>query len=74
MKVAKQVVRKKITSGSNKRRRRHLEWFRTDDAEHTALQNRLNGESLGAFVMRLSGIGSGAETRARRPRLRDPPA
>jgi hypothetical protein len=59
-------TRKKITSGSNKRRRRHLEWFRTDDAEHAALQKRLNGESLGAFVMRLSGIGSGEETRARR--------
>jgi hypothetical protein len=59
-------TRKKITSGSNKRRRRHLEWFRTDDAEHAALQSRLAGESLGAFVMRLSGIGSGEETRARR--------
>lgn len=59
-------TRKKITSGSNKRRRRHLEYFRTDDAEHAALQNRLNGESLGAFVMRLSGISSGEETRARR--------
>jgi hypothetical protein len=59
-------MRKKITSGSNKRRRRHLEWFRTDDAEHAALQNRLNGESLGAFVMRLSGIDSGKDTRARR--------
>jgi hypothetical protein len=59
-------MRKKITSGSNKRRRRHLEWFRTDDAEHAALRSRLNGESLGAYVMRLSGIGSGEETRARR--------
>ena len=59
-------MRKKITSGSNKRRRRHLEWFRTDDAEHAALRSRLNGESLGAYVMRLSGIGSGGETRARR--------
>jgi hypothetical protein len=58
--------RKKITSGSNKRRRQHLEWFRTDDAEHVALRSRLNGESLGAYVMRLSGIGSGVETRARR--------
>jgi hypothetical protein len=59
-------MRKKITSGSNKRRRQHFERFRTDDAEHEALQSRLNGESLGAYVMRLSGIGSGEETRARR--------
>jgi hypothetical protein len=59
-------MRKKITSGSNKRRRRHLEWFRTDDAEHAALRSRLNGESLGAYVMRLTGIGSGEDTRARR--------
>jgi hypothetical protein len=58
--------RKKITSGSNKRRRRHLEWFRTDDAEHAALHAQLNGESLGAYVMRLSGIGSGEESRVRR--------
>jgi hypothetical protein len=59
-------TRKKITSGSNKRRRRNLEWFRTDDTEHAALQSRLSGESLGAYVMRLSGIDSGGETRARR--------
>ena len=58
-------ARKKITSGSNKRQRRHLERFRTDDAEHAALHARLNGESLGAYVMRLLGIEGGMETRAR---------
>src|SRR4051812_42449173 len=59
-------ARKKITSGSNKRRRRHLEWFRTDDTEHAALHARLKGESLGAYVMRLSGIDGDKESRVRR--------
>jgi hypothetical protein len=52
---------KKVTSGSNKRRRQHLERFRTDDAEHAALheQLRATGLSLGAYVMKLAAIEGG---------------
>lgn len=59
--------KKKVTSGSETRRRRHLERFRTDDAEHEALQARLSasGKSLGAYVMDLAAIDSDAGSRAR---------
>ena len=59
---------KKVTSGSGKRQRQHVERFRTDDAEHEALHERLRetGLSLGAFVMRLAALGG----MGRRPRLR----
>lgn len=59
---------KKVTSGSNKRQRQHLERFRTDDAEHAALheQLRATGLSLGAYVMRLAAIEGGTVSRARR--------
>jgi hypothetical protein len=60
---------KKVTSGSAKRRRRHLEQFRTDDAEHEALHARLteSGLSLGAYVMELAALdGSGQRPRRRR--------
>jgi Mobilization protein NikA len=64
----RQHGRKKVTSGSNKRQRRHLERFRTDDAEHAALheQLRATGLSLGAYVMRLAAIEGGNVSRARR--------
>jgi len=59
--------KKKVTSGSETRRRRHLERFRTDDAEHEALQARLraSGKSLGAYVMDLAAIEGGDGSRAR---------
>jgi hypothetical protein len=59
---------KKVTSGSNKRQRQHLERFRTDAAEHAALheQLRATGLSLGAYVMRLAAIEGGNVSRARR--------
>jgi hypothetical protein len=68
----RQHGRKKITSGSNNRKRRHLEQFRTDDAEHEALHTLLreSGQSLGAFVMRLAGIEGGKTSRARLTRRR----
>jgi hypothetical protein len=59
---------KKVTSGSAKRQRHHVERFRTDDAEHEALHGQLreSGLSLGAYVMQLAALrGMG-----RRPRLR----
>lgn len=63
----RQHGRKKVTSGSQKRRRRHLERFATDDAEHAALQEmlRASGKSLGAFVMEVAGIAAGKEARPR---------
>ena len=59
---------KKVTSGSNKRQRQHLERFRTDDAEHAALheQLRATGLSLGVYVMKLAAIEGGNVSRARR--------
>jgi hypothetical protein len=59
--------KKKVTSGSETRRRRHLERFRTDDAEHEALQARLHasGKSLGAYVMDLAAIEGDDGSRAR---------
>ena len=43
---------KKVTSGGEKRRRRHLEQFRTDDDEHAALHEhaRASGLSFGAYM------------------------
>lgn len=68
----RQHGRKKVTSGSNTRRRRHLEWFRTDDAEHAALHEmlRASGKSLGALVMELIGIEGGKDARPRIHRRR----
>jgi hypothetical protein len=59
---------KKITSGSNKRKRQHLEQFRTDDAERDALREQLRatGLSLGEYVMQLAKIAGGKEARPRR--------
>jgi len=70
---AEPATAKARRSGSENRKRRHLEWFRTDDAEHAALQAkvRASGKSLGAFVMELAAIESGGEARARR--RSDPP-
>src|SRR4051794_10164097 len=64
---------KKVTSGSNKRRRQHLEWFRTDDTEHEALhaKMRASGLSLGAYVMKLAAIDSSKEARPRRRPIPD---
>jgi hypothetical protein len=56
-------------SGSARRRRQHLEQFRTDDAEHEALHATVRASgcnSLGEFVMRLAAIASAPETRPRR--------
>ena len=65
--------RKKAASGSESRRRRHLERFRTDDNEHAALHAKLraSGKSLGAYVMELAAIEATAAARARR--RSDPP-
>ena len=51
---------KKVTSGSGNRRRKNVERFRTDDAEHLALEAlvQANGGSLGAYVMQLAAIDS----------------
>ena len=60
---------KKSRSGSAKRRRHHLEQFRTDDAEHAALHAKVRAsgcKSLGEFVMRLAAIASAPEARPRR--------
>jgi hypothetical protein len=59
---------KKKRSGSQNRQRRNLEWFRTDDAEHAALHEkvRASGKSLGAYVMQLAAIDATDEARARR--------
>jgi hypothetical protein len=60
---------KKSRSGSARRRRQHLEQFRTDDAEHEALHAKVRASScrsLGEFVMRLAAIVSAPETRPRR--------
>ena len=59
---------KRVTSGSNRRKRHHLERFRTDDAEHAALheQLRASGLSLGAYVMQLAEIAGGKVSRPRR--------
>jgi hypothetical protein len=59
---------KKVTSGSDRRKRQHTERFRTDDAEHEALheQLRVRGLSLGEYVMQLAKIGSGKIARPRR--------
>lgn len=59
--------RKKVTSGSETRRRPNLERFRTDNAEHEALHARLraSGKSLGAYVMDLAAIDSGEGSRQR---------
>ena len=58
---------KKVTSGSSKRRRQHLERFRTDDVEHAALQEKMraSGLSLGGYVMKLAAIESGKGARDR---------
>lgn len=68
----RQHGRKKVTSGSQKRRRRHLERFATDAAEHAALHEmlRASGKSLGAFVMEVAGIAAGKEARPRMHRRR----
>ena len=60
--------KKKVTSGSDRRKRQHLEQFRTDDAEHEALheQLRASGLSLGAYVMQLAEIAGGKVSRPRR--------
>jgi hypothetical protein len=59
---------KKVTSGSNRRKRHHLERFRTDDTEHEALHEQLRerGLSLGAYVMLLAQIAGGKVSRPRR--------
>jgi hypothetical protein len=60
---------KRSRSGSAKRRRRHLEQFRTDDAEHDALHAKVRAsgsKSLGEFVMQLAAIASGPKARSRR--------
>jgi hypothetical protein len=59
---------KKVTSGSNRRKRQHLEQFRTDDTEHETLheQLRASGLSLGAYVMQLAEIAGGKVSRPRR--------
>ena len=59
--------KKKAISGSETRKRRHLERFRTDDAEHEALHAKLraSGKSLGAYVMELAAIEATATARAR---------
>jgi hypothetical protein len=64
------VRAKKARSGSAIRQRRHLEQFRTDDAEHAALHERVreSGLSFGAF-MRASGIGDAGARSRRLPRL-----
>ena len=68
----RQQGRKKVTSGSQKRRRRNLERFRTDDTEHAALREmvRASGKSLGAYVMQLVGIEGGKGSRPRMIRRR----
>lgn len=60
-----------MTSGSNRRKRQHLEQFRTDDTEHETLheQLRASGLSLGAYVMQLAEIAGGKVSRPR-PRRR----
>jgi hypothetical protein len=59
---------KKVTTGSNRRKRHHLEQFRTDDTEHEALHEELRarGLSLGAYVMQHGEIPSGEFSRPRR--------
>jgi hypothetical protein len=59
---------KKVTSGSDRRKRQHTERFRTDDTEHEALheQLRARGLSLGEYVMQLAKIGGGQISRPRR--------
>jgi hypothetical protein len=59
--------KKKVISGSETRRRQHLERFRTDDVEHEALhaRRRASGKSLGAFVMDLAAIDGDSGSRAR---------
>jgi hypothetical protein len=58
---------KKVTSGSGNRRRKNVERFRTDDAEHLALEAlvQANGGSLGAYVMQLAAIDSDIDSRPR---------
>ncbi|OYV36435.1 MAG: hypothetical protein B7Z80_15540 [Rhodospirillales bacterium 20-64-7] len=60
--------RKKVTSGSNRRKREHVERFRTDDAEHKALHDRLRESnlSLGEYVMQLGKIAGREASRRRR--------
>ncbi|HEY5328268.1 MAG TPA: hypothetical protein VIJ79_00145 [Acidobacteriaceae bacterium] len=60
--------RKKVTSGSNRRKRHHIERFRTDDAEHEALHQQLRAIrlSLGEYVMQLGKIAGGKLSRPRR--------
>jgi hypothetical protein len=59
---------KKVTSGSNNRKRHHREIFRTDDTERAALRERLrvSGLSLAEYLMQLGGIAPGAKSRPRR--------
>ena len=63
-----QRPRAKKASGSQKRRRRHREYFCTDDAEHEALHAkvRASGKSLGAYMMQLAEIDATKEARSRR--------
>jgi len=60
--------RKKATSGSDRRKRRNVERFRTDDAEHEALHEQVqaSGLSLGEYVMQLAKIAGGKSSRRRR--------
>jgi hypothetical protein len=59
---------KKVTSGSENRRRHNFERFRTDDVEHDALHERLraSGFGLGEYVMQLAQIESGKFSRPRK--------
>jgi hypothetical protein len=60
---------KRSRSGSAKRRRQHLEQFRTDHAEREALHAKVRAsgcKSLGEFVMQLAAIASGPKARPRR--------
>ena len=60
--------RKKVTSGSERRQRHHVERFRTDDSEHAALHERLRASrlSLGDYVMQCATIAGGKGSRPRR--------
>ena len=42
---------KKVTSGSNRRKRQHLEQFRTDDTEH---ERCMNSYALAALALALT--------------------
>ena len=63
----------RVRPGSNNRRRRHVEQFRTDDAEHAALDAyaRDRGLSIGAYVRTcvLGDAGPRSQRRARLPAI-----